>query len=303
MTEPTWQLLDQGAHHFQDSNPHVPITRDALDAKCKQSKAFEREWKDSSKPGRPIRGSFLYVIQQTAALKRAPTYGTLTLRTSTQNEAMDVWIGLVGDGGPKLSDIAMLVCWFQAPLHAVLQLNGASSSVMLNTIRTTCAHATDNIPQSNLTDELGLMNSLLPPRLNHLHLGVIHCLPGSLFTSSQMALLQSHHLLSELNLLQLGSTHCLPSALTPVTRLPPSLTDAPLNFLKLSLQWCHQLLGIVRRAVSSLQPALQLNHLLLGTVDSLFCCLQLPLQLGRTLLSNCGFFLGFLQPNIKALEL
>ncbi|KAL6746934.1 hypothetical protein V8C86DRAFT_3118926 [Haematococcus lacustris] len=85
MTEPTWQLLDRGAHHFQDSNPHVPVTRDALDAKCKQSKAFEREWKDSSKPGRPIRGSFLYVIQQTAALKRAATYGTLTLRTSTQN--------------------------------------------------------------------------------------------------------------------------------------------------------------------------------------------------------------------------
>ncbi|KAL6745286.1 hypothetical protein V8C86DRAFT_2446394, partial [Haematococcus lacustris] len=54
MSEPTWQLLNRGAHRFEDIHPRVPITRDALDAKCQQSKAFDQEWRDSHKAERPI---------------------------------------------------------------------------------------------------------------------------------------------------------------------------------------------------------------------------------------------------------
>ncbi|KAL6747724.1 hypothetical protein V8C86DRAFT_3033507 [Haematococcus lacustris] len=57
MTEPTFGLLDRGAHRFEDVNPRVPITRDALDVKCREAKAFEQQWRDSGKPGRPIQGS------------------------------------------------------------------------------------------------------------------------------------------------------------------------------------------------------------------------------------------------------
>ncbi|KAL6747728.1 hypothetical protein V8C86DRAFT_2443787 [Haematococcus lacustris] len=148
MTEPTFGLLDRGAHRFEDVNPRVPITRDALDVKCREAKAFEQQWRDSGKPGRPIQGSALYIIQQTAALKGVATIAPLTLRESTQKEAMDAWIGLVGNNGPKLYDVAKLVTWFQAPLETMLRLTGSSSTAMLNTIRTSSAHG-DMMPGNN----------------------------------------------------------------------------------------------------------------------------------------------------------
>ncbi|KAJ9522568.1 hypothetical protein QJQ45_008330 [Haematococcus lacustris] len=148
MSEPTWQLLNRGAHRYEDIHPRVPITRDALDAKCQQSKAFDQEWRDSHKAERPIQGSSLYVIQQTAALKRVATIAPLTLRVSTHKEAMDAWIALVGNNGPKLYDVAMLVCWFQAPLEAMLQLNGSSSAVMLNTMKTSVANVMKDVRSS-----------------------------------------------------------------------------------------------------------------------------------------------------------
>ncbi|KAJ9527338.1 hypothetical protein QJQ45_025606, partial [Haematococcus lacustris] len=152
MSEPTWQLLNRGAHRYEDIHPRVPITRDALDVKCQQSKAFDQECKDSRKADRPMQGSSLYVIQQTAALKRVATIAPLTLRVSTHKEAMDAWIGLVGNNGPKLYDVAMLVCWFQAPLEAMLQLNGSCSAVMLNTMKTSAAIG-DMMPSSGPAPE------------------------------------------------------------------------------------------------------------------------------------------------------
>ncbi|KAL6745114.1 hypothetical protein V8C86DRAFT_3146642 [Haematococcus lacustris] len=84
--------------------------------------------------------STLYVIQQTAALKRVATHTHLVLRQSTQKEAMDVWIALVGTNGPKLYDVAMLVGWHNAPLEEVLKLNGASSGIMLNNVKASAVH-------------------------------------------------------------------------------------------------------------------------------------------------------------------
>ncbi|KAL6751138.1 hypothetical protein V8C86DRAFT_3107339 [Haematococcus lacustris] len=123
VTEPTYHLLNRGYFPFEDIDPRVPITRDMLDVKCKQAKE-----------------STLYVIQLTAALKRVATHTHLVLRHSTQQEAVDVWIGLVGSNGPRLPDVATLVCWYQAPLEEMLKLNGASSGIMLKNVRTSAMH-------------------------------------------------------------------------------------------------------------------------------------------------------------------
>ncbi|KAL6751143.1 hypothetical protein V8C86DRAFT_3107347 [Haematococcus lacustris] len=140
VTEPTYHLLNRGYFPFEDIDPRVPITRDMLDVKCKQAKEFVQQWKIEGKAGTPMQGSTLYVIQRTAALKRVATHTHLVLRHSTQQEAVDVWIGLVGSNGPRLPDVATLVCWYQAPLEEMPKLNGASSGIMLKNIRTSAMH-------------------------------------------------------------------------------------------------------------------------------------------------------------------
>ncbi|GFH17639.1 hypothetical protein HaLaN_14314 [Haematococcus lacustris] len=165
VTELTYYLLNRGYFPFEEINLRVPITRDMLDVKCMQAKddasgALPRRPDMHTQNLRrcfPCTGSTLYVIQQTAALKRVATHTHLVLRQSTQKEAMDVWIALVGTNGPKLYDVAMLVGWHGAPLEEVLKLNGASSGIMLNNIKTSAVHGdmmqntsspTTNVPMS-----------------------------------------------------------------------------------------------------------------------------------------------------------
>ncbi|KAL6746897.1 hypothetical protein V8C86DRAFT_2444685 [Haematococcus lacustris] len=167
VTELTYHLLNRGYFPYEEINPRVPITRDMLDLKCMQAKEFIQQWKAEGKAGTPMQGSTLYVIQQTAALKRVATHTHLVLRQSTQKhlspargfharatvtlvtqEAMDVWIALVGTNGPKLYDVAMLVGWHNAPLEEVLKLNGASSGIMLNNVKASAVHG-DMLKSSN----------------------------------------------------------------------------------------------------------------------------------------------------------
>lgn len=63
---------------------------------------------------------------------------------------MDVWIALVGTNGPKLYDVAMLVCWYNAPLEEMLKLNGASSGIMLNNIKTSAVHGMSHVASDML---------------------------------------------------------------------------------------------------------------------------------------------------------
>ncbi|KAL6745115.1 hypothetical protein V8C86DRAFT_3035898, partial [Haematococcus lacustris] len=156
VTELTYHLLNRGYFPYEEINPRVPITRGMLDLKCMQAKEFIQQWKAEGKAGTPMQGSTLYVIQQTAALKRVATHTHLVLRQSTQKEAMDVWIALVGTNGSKLYDVAMLVGWHNAPLEEVLKLNGASSGIMLNNVKASAVHdmlqnsssPTTNVPMS-----------------------------------------------------------------------------------------------------------------------------------------------------------
>ncbi|KAL6746292.1 hypothetical protein V8C86DRAFT_2445311 [Haematococcus lacustris] len=141
VTELTFHLLNRGYFPFEEINLRVPITRDMLDVKCMQAKEFMQQWKNDGKAGTPMQGSALYVIQKTAALKRVAIHAPLILRISTQKEAMDAWIALVGTNGPKLYDVAMLVCWYGAPLEDMLKLNGASGGIMLNNMKTSAVHA------------------------------------------------------------------------------------------------------------------------------------------------------------------
>ncbi|KAL6746294.1 hypothetical protein V8C86DRAFT_2445313 [Haematococcus lacustris] len=188
VTELTFHLLNRGYFPFEEINLRVPITRDMLDVKCMQAKEFMQQWKNDGKAGTPMQGSALYVIQKTAALKRVAIHAPLILRISTQKEAMDAWIALVGTNGPKLYDVAMLVCWYGAPLEDMLKLNGASGGIMLNNMKTSAVHGdmmhntnspTNNVPSSHAMDvpsfPAGSRNPYRPASKRHDEDGMQRC--------------------------------------------------------------------------------------------------------------------------------
>ncbi|KAL6747820.1 hypothetical protein V8C86DRAFT_2443644 [Haematococcus lacustris] len=147
VTELTYHLLNRGYFPFEDIDPRVPITRDMLDVKCKQAKEFVQQWKIEGKAGTPMQAHSSKVcdagMRTCVGLqfhsRSCVRHACATITLATQ-EAVDVWIGLVGSNGPRLPDVATLVCWYQAPLEEMLKLNGASSGIMLKNIRTSAMH-------------------------------------------------------------------------------------------------------------------------------------------------------------------
>ncbi|KAL6747661.1 hypothetical protein V8C86DRAFT_2443859 [Haematococcus lacustris] len=343
VTELTFHLLNRGYFRFEDIYPRVPITRDMLDVKCMQAKEFVQQWKSEGKAGTPMQGSTLYVIQQTAALQRVATHAPLILRQSTQhdelyhqapacrrcvcgvNKDLEYDIDMQDarnrkpyvihriDNGhhdhPSRREVPALPSSAR-PCHkaAISKDTLEDLDMQMFIVCLQLGLMMCHLLQGHLSPlQLSLMNRFLPPRINHLHLGVMHPLPGGLFISQQPCI--THCLVSCLQLytlrLQLG---CELGILGPqhyhVVHGHLSRQQLnPLNFLKPGLQWYHLLLGILSRLLSCLQPALQLDHLLLGILDSLLSCLQLTLQLGQMLPGNLGCLLGSLQPNLEPLEL
>ncbi|KAL6747818.1 hypothetical protein V8C86DRAFT_2443642 [Haematococcus lacustris] len=313
VTELTYHLLNRGYFPFEDIDPRVPITRDMLDVKCKQAKEFVQQWKIEGKAGTPMQAHSSKVcdagMRTCVGLqfhsRSCVRHACATVTMATQ-EAVDVWIGLVGSNGPRLPDVATLVCWYQAPLEEMLKLNGASSGIMLKNIRTSAMHGdmmqSSTSPSNTVLSPqpmLGLMKGLLPPRLTHLHLNSLHCLLGSLLIFTQVALLQCHNLLSYLNLLQLRITHCLVSCLQFNTlflqlRLQlhilgpqhyPLCQDhlhcqlmSPFNFLKTGLQECHLLLRILSCTLTILLMCILILTILIVLLTDLSQPLGSPLN-------------------------
>ncbi|KAL6747660.1 hypothetical protein V8C86DRAFT_2443858 [Haematococcus lacustris] len=319
VTELTFHLLNRGYFGFEDIYPRVPITRDMLDVRCMQAKEFVQQWKSEGKAGTPMQGSTLYVIQQTAALQRVATHAPLILRQSTQHDELyhqapacrrcvcgvnkDLEYDIDMQEVPALPSSARPCHKAAISKDTLEDLDMQMFIVCLQLGLMMC-----RLLQGHLSPlQLSLMNRFLPPRLNHLHLSVMHPLPGGLFISQQPCI--THCLVSCLQMytlrLQLG---CELGILGPqhyhlVHGHLSRQQLNPLNFLKPGLQWYHLLLGILSRLLSCLQLALQLDHLLLGIFDSLLSCLQLTLQLGQMLPGNLGCLLGSLQPNLEPLEL